>query len=186
MERQIDFQQRAQLMKYDLPDQEILQRYRKLYGVGNEVGFKHVMAHEALERSLTEKLLASIPENRWETFSNAYTELYARLPWLNRPIAPAPAIAPGVARWTHLIGETSRIFEIGSGGAALIKFLAKQGHRCVATEITKERGSKHLPEAEGWSGTRLTASTWRISSPVTITTLLFPRRYWSTCTLMIC
>lgn len=136
-------------MKYDLPDQEILQRYRGLYGVGDEVTFEHVKAHESLERSLTEKLLASMPEHRWEAFSNAYTELYERLPWLNRPVAPSAGIAAGISRWAHLIRIRSKIFEIGSGRAALIKFLAAQGHHCVATEITKERGSKHLPDAEG-------------------------------------
>lgn len=132
-----------------ISDQEILQRYRKLYGVGDEVSLEHVKSHELLERALTESLLRTTPENRWEMFSNAYTELYQGLPWLNKPIDLSPRAQANIARWGYLIREQSRIFEIGSGQAALIKYLASQGHQCVATEITSERGAKHAPEADG-------------------------------------
>jgi SAM-dependent methyltransferase len=45
--------------------------------------------------------------------------------------------------------EPADVFEVGSGRAALLRELVRRGHRCVATEITQERGSKHLAESDG-------------------------------------
>ena len=54
--------------------------------------------------------------------------------------------------WQHAIGKTTRrIYEIGSGKGALIYQLARTGYLCRGTEITRERGSKHVREHENLS-----------------------------------
>ena len=132
-----------------LTDQEILQRYRTNYGLGEEIGLEHVRQHEALERKLTASLLESSPEQRWDVFSKAYTELYQSLPWLNVSVAEPDAPPVYLSCWARLLPKAAKVFEIGSGKAVLLRYLSSLGHRCVATEITKERGSKHLPVADG-------------------------------------
>ena len=47
--------------------------------------------------------------------------------------------------WVKLIGDPpKRVYEIGSGKGELISSLAKEGYNCKATEITMERGEKHV------------------------------------------
>jgi SAM-dependent methyltransferase len=47
----------------------------------------------------------------------------------------------------NIIGTTPKhIYEIGSGKGELISYLASLGHICRATEVSKERGEKHVPE----------------------------------------
>lgn len=125
---------------------DIVSRYRRNYGLSDEIGIEHVEAHRELEARLTHELLASTPKTRWEVFSDAYTELYQGLPWLNASQELSP---PRLTTWLKLLPERSDIFEVGSGSAALLRELVLRGHRCVATEITPERGSKHLAESNG-------------------------------------
>jgi SAM-dependent methyltransferase len=126
---------------------DVVSRYRRNYGLGDEIGIEQVQAHEQLEARLTRELLASTPEMRWEVFSAAYTELYESLPWLNASDDSRPAW--WTAAWLKLIPAQSDVIEIGSGRAALLRDLVRSGHRCVATEISPERGSKHLAESDG-------------------------------------
>lgn len=125
---------------------DVVQRYRQNYGLGDEIGIEHVEAHRELEGRLTRELLESTPESRWQVFSNAYTELYQSLPWLNETEESGPA---QLQAWLKLLPEPCDVFEVGSGRAALLRELVRHGHKCVATEITRERGSKHLAETDG-------------------------------------
>lgn len=126
---------------------DVVSRYRRNYGLSDEIGIEQVQAHEQLEARLTRELLASTPAMRWEVFSAAYTELYESLPWLNTSDDSRPAW--WTAAWLKLIPARSDVIEIGSGRAALLRDLVRSGHRCVATEISPERGSKHLAESDG-------------------------------------
>lgn len=126
---------------------DVVSRYRRTYGLGDEIGIEHVEVHRELEERLTRELLASTPESRWQVFSAAYTELYESVPWLNTSDdSKSPHLT---AAWLKLVSEQSDVFEVGSGRAGLLRELVRRGHRCVATEITQERGSKHLAESEG-------------------------------------
>jgi SAM-dependent methyltransferase len=89
-------------------------------------------------------------------FSECYTELYTKLPWLNAPEIAAHDYSP----WSRLINQKSRIFEIGSGKAPLLKYLTSLGHECVATEITQERGAKHAADTAGL--------TWHLTDGVNL------------------
>jgi SAM-dependent methyltransferase len=125
---------------------DVVSRYRRNYALGDEIGIEHVEVHRELEGRLTRELLASTPESRWQVFSAAYTELYQSLPWLNASEESSPE---RLTAWLKLLSEPSDVFEVGSGGAALLRELVRHGHRCVATEITPERGSKHLSQSDG-------------------------------------
>lgn len=136
-------------------DERTVSRYRLNYGLGSDIDANHVVQHLELEYRLTRRLLESSPETRWKTFYECYTTLYKELPWLNLPRKDS-IIKPEFIAWSSLIGpESKRIFEIGSGQAKLIRYLLSIGHSCVATEITPERGSKHLNQQDGliWHNT---------------------------------
>ena len=90
--------------------------------------------------ALARRLLASDKSTRWSVFQECYTELYSTLSWLNKSESvPASSLRP----WLKLIPKRAKVFEIGSGKAQLLKYLASQEYDCVATEITRERGEKH-------------------------------------------
>ena len=133
--------------------QELINRYRWNYGIPTDAPLTEemILAHWKLEQHLTRELLESTPENRWETFERCYSTLYGELEWLNR-LTDQAATTPPAQRyqsWSDLIGKPPKdIYEIGSGKAAMIGFLAGLGHRCTATEITRERGAKHAVEHE--------------------------------------
>jgi SAM-dependent methyltransferase len=135
-------------------DLEIVSRYRKLYGLSDSVGLEHVERHRKLEAELASKLLCSTPENRLQVFADCYTTLYKELPWLNEGIGHRPPNAKDRA-WQLLLKKPSMIYEVGSGKGHLISHLARLGHHCVATEITVERGAKHVRNIDGveWRGT---------------------------------
>lgn len=124
---------------------DVVSRYRQNYRLGDEIGIAHVEAHRELEGRLARELLASTPESRWQVFSTAYTELYQSLPWLNMS---QELSSRWLMAWLKLLPEPSDVFEVGSGSAALLRELVRRGHRCVATEITQERGSKHLADSD--------------------------------------
>jgi SAM-dependent methyltransferase len=126
---------------------DVVSRYRQTYGLGDEIGLEQVQVHRELELRLTRELLASTPESRWQVFSSAYTELYQSLPWLNT--SEDSKSAQLTAAWLKLVPDHSDVFEVGSGRAAILRELVQRGHNCVATEITQERGSKHLAASDG-------------------------------------
>ncbi len=136
-------------------DNEVVERYRKNYRLGPHITSEEVRQHWVLERLLTDKLLQSGREERWRVFSDCYTELYEKCPWLNTTEERADILHAKFAKWKHLVRPGDKIFEVGSGRAALLKYLTSLGCKCVATEITPERGAKHLPQADGltWRNT---------------------------------
>jgi 2-polyprenyl-3-methyl-5-hydroxy-6-metoxy-1,4-benzoquinol methylase len=130
---------------------ELIERYKANYSIPAEVSVTEqmILAHWELEKQLTQDLLSSTPQNRWETFDRSYTRLYSDLEWLNRFVDESPlalaAYHKEQEKWRAAIGEPPlKIYEIGSGKGRLITYLAEQGFMCKATEITCERGAKHL------------------------------------------
>jgi SAM-dependent methyltransferase len=130
--------------------QELIARYKANYSIPVEapVTEEMILAHWELEKQLTHDLLSSTPQNRWETFDRSYTRLYSDLEWLNRFANESrpPAVASHEnKKWCAAIGAPPlAIYEIGSGKGELITYLAKQGFFCKATEVTRERGEKHV------------------------------------------
>jgi 2-polyprenyl-3-methyl-5-hydroxy-6-metoxy-1,4-benzoquinol methylase len=130
-------------------DQLIL-RYRSNYTIPSEVEITEemILNHWELEKQLTRKLLTSTPETRWETFEQGYSQLYRELDWLNRLSRPEPVDTRQYAIWLAAIGKApQKIYEIGSGEGKLITYLAQCGFDCKGTEITRERGAKHVSES---------------------------------------
>jgi SAM-dependent methyltransferase len=130
-----------------LVEDDTLARYRSIYRLGPSITKAQVCHHLKLERRLTRELLSSTPARRWEVFERAYSQLYSELSWLNAN-DDTPPDERMLRRWSNLIRRRSRIFEVGSGKAALLKHLSKLGHQCVATEITRERGVRHAEGAD--------------------------------------
>lgn len=128
-----------------IADEPAVSAYRLTYGLGEDITQDHVQKHLDLEGALTEELLGSEPEQRWEVFERAYTRLYAELPWLNEGVFTPPDFAP----WLKILKPNSKVFEVGSGRAMLLRFLVRHGYDCTATEITRERGEKHIADVDG-------------------------------------
>jgi SAM-dependent methyltransferase len=141
-----------------LTQQEIVSRYRENYGLSATIDESHVERHRKLESELTSKLLNSTSGTRWQVFSECYTDLYRNLPWLNDYNTGKPPKKLGA--WRALLKKPSTIFEVGSGKGDLLRHLAKLGHRCVATEITPERGERHVEDVEGLQ--------WRLTDGVNL------------------
>ena len=134
-------------MEERIRGRELVDRYKAWYRIPEECVVTEEMAlrHWELERRLTEELLASTPENRWEVFERCYNTLFTELEWLNEIVdaGAAERIAEFFPDWLLLIGRPpKKVYEVGSGKARLILFLAEQGFECRATEITRERGEK--------------------------------------------
>lgn len=125
--------------------QELITRYKRNYAIPDEapVTEEMILGHWELEKRLTRELMASRPEERWEVFDRCYSELYGTLDWLSR-LTQTDDEAGSTWRnqvWASLIGRPpQRIYEVGSGKARLITWLAGQGYTCRATEVTRERG----------------------------------------------
>ncbi len=129
-------------------DTAVLERYRSTYYFSPEATLEPelVLDHWVLEKQLTQRILASDPEDRWKVTEDCYTELYERLSW-HRELPRSPKKARDFSDWFAIVGdEPLDVYEIGSGEGELIKGLADRGHRCRATEITTERGSRHDPD----------------------------------------
>jgi 2-polyprenyl-3-methyl-5-hydroxy-6-metoxy-1,4-benzoquinol methylase len=148
-------------------EQDVVMRYRKTYGLSDAIDAGHVEQHLELETALTKKLWESTPENRWQVFDDCYTTLYKGLPWLNSQGAEGRWRNDGP--WPRLLKKRSTVFEIGSGAGELIRRLASLGHRCVATEITIERGEKHVKDINGLE--------WRSTDGVHLTRFEKPGTY---------
>jgi len=129
--------------------QELIDRYKNNYQIPHDVNISEemILKHWELEKRLTIQLLDSTPEKRWETFECAYTTLYSELDWLNKLTGPDPTLPPSkeFSTWPFVIGKLpKKIYEIGSGKGELISYLANYGYQCKGTEITRERGEKHI------------------------------------------
>ncbi len=146
---------RIALALIDGSPEEALARYKANYGFDEQDGVTVEMLrkHWVLERTLTEMLLASSAENRAAAFDDAYTRLYRECAWLNRARTAEEDVSD-LSHFPKLLAGARRIYEIGSGKGRLIRFLARQGFECVATEITAERGGKFSRGDDGvrWHG----------------------------------
>jgi SAM-dependent methyltransferase len=142
----------------ELTEQEIVSRYRSNYGLSDAVDKGQVEQHRELEAALTSRLLNSTPETRWREFDECYSILYNNLPWLNETSDGGPP--RNVAAWQTLLKKPSTLFEVGSGKGDLLRYLSKLGYSCVATEITSERGAKHVADVPGLE--------WRITDGVNL------------------
>jgi 2-polyprenyl-3-methyl-5-hydroxy-6-metoxy-1,4-benzoquinol methylase len=144
--------------------QQLIERYKENYGIAQQaiITEEMILQHWELEKQLTQELLQSHPESRWETFEKCYTILYEKLEWLNRLIDSGTEVEnPNTkyAEWIKLIGSApQKIYEVGSGRGELITYLAKQGYECRATEVTRERGEKWV--------TSISNLSWAISDGV--------------------
>lgn len=127
---------------------DLVTRYKANYSIPAEAEITEqmILAHWNLERRLTQELLASSAENRWEVFDQCYTRLYAELEWLNRLVGLSDTtVSERHETWVTEIGSPpQRIYEVGSGTGTLIAYLAECGFESRGTEITRERGEKHL------------------------------------------
>jgi SAM-dependent methyltransferase len=158
----------------DVSGPELVRRYRDNYGIPDDAPVTEEMAlrHWTLERRLTNELLASTAERRWEVFERCYTTLYAELEWLNEfsGAARGESADEGADDWIRLIGPPPRrVYEIGSGKGRLVDALARRGYECTATEITRERGKK-------WT-TEQTSVRWRVSDGVHLNRFERPESY---------
>jgi SAM-dependent methyltransferase len=154
--------------------QELITRYKQTYAIPAEAPVTEAMIlnHWELEKRLTLQLKASRPEDRWEVFDRCYSELYGTLDWLNH-LTQTDDGAQSVHRnrvWRTLIGEPpQKIYEVGSGKARLITWLATQGFVCRATEVTRERGQAHAVENPNL--------TWGISDGIHLDQFETPSSY---------
>ena len=152
--------------------QHLVERYRKKFGLSpsHPLDEGMVMAHWDLERRLAGELLASHPENRWDVFERCYTTLYRECPWLNEGVDTADYDDDlDFGHFLKLLDGVRDVYEIGSGKARLLGYLARHGFRCVATEITRERGERYVdPEA---------AVQWRSTDGVNLTRFEAPASF---------
>jgi SAM-dependent methyltransferase len=130
---------------YPVIDRQVVNRYRRNYGLGDEIGVDHIKSHWELEIALTDRLLKSAKSERPKVFRECYTELYTKLPWLNK----TESFPQNYSHWARLIKKRAKIFEIGSGKAELLKYPVSLGHDCVGTELTDARGAKHAVHDAG-------------------------------------
>ena len=154
--------------------QELINRYKKNYNipVNANITEEMILAHWELEKRLTKELLESTPENRWEVFERCYSMLYSELWWLNKFIGAGSTLPPSqrYKSWVELIRQPpKKIYEIGSGKGEMMTYLASCGFECRATEITRERGQKHVSEHPNLS--------WAISDGVHLKRFEVPNSY---------
>lgn len=143
---------------------QLVERYKRKFGLSpkHPLNEQMVLGHWDLERRLASELLASTPENRWDVFERCYTTLYSECPWLNDGVDTSDYDdAVDFSHFLTLLDGARDVYEIGSGKARLLSFLARHGFRCVATEITRERGQRYVdPQA---------AVQWRNTDGINLT-----------------
>jgi SAM-dependent methyltransferase len=154
---------------------ELIARYKSNYFIPAEAEITEemILTHWELEKQLRKELLESTPENRWEVFERCYTRLYREIEWMNRLVGQSDTTLPAerYKTWVETIGSPpQKIYEIGSGTASMIVYLAECGFECKATEITRERGEKHVT----FSHPRL---SWGISDGVHLDLFEPPETY---------
>jgi SAM-dependent methyltransferase len=130
---------------------ELVSRYKANYSIPVDapVTEEMILTHWELEQDLTRQLLESTAETRWDTFEHCYTRLYEELDWLNEFSGEDRVSAPDekYAKWLRAIGQPPKsIYEVGSGKAEMISYFASKGFTCRATEVTRERGEKHVTQ----------------------------------------
>ncbi|WP_448192536.1 class I SAM-dependent methyltransferase [Azospirillum sp. sgz301742] len=142
----------------------LVERYKKKFGLSpmHPLNEQMVLGHWDLERRLAGELLASSPENRWDVFERCYTTLYSQCPWLNDAVDTSDYDDEvDFSHFLTLLDGVTDIYEIGSGKARLLSYLARHGFRCVATEITRERGQRYVDPGA--------AVQWRTTDGVNLT-----------------
>jgi len=154
--------------------QELVDRYKKNYNIPvcAHVTEEMILAHWELEKRLTKELLESNLDNRWETFERCYSTLYGEFDWLNRLVGTGTTEPPSqrFENWVSLIGKPpKKVYEVGCGKGEMIAYLASLGFECSATEITRERGEKHVSEHPNLS--------WKISDGVHLERFEVPNSY---------
>jgi SAM-dependent methyltransferase len=115
-----------------------------------------VLQHWELERRLTQELLASSADERWEVFERCYSTLYRELDWLNVVSdEDEQTSAELYGDWPAYIGPPPKdLYEVGSGTGALARFLTERGYRVCASEVTRERGLRERdPPNLSWNHT---------------------------------
>jgi len=127
--------------------QELIKRYKANYGipVDSVITEEMILKHWELEKHLRKELLESTPDNRWEVFERCYSKLYGELGWLTQLSHTERNEPPSVVygNWIDVIGPPPmQVYEVGSGKAELIRYLASCGFECKTAEITPERGEK--------------------------------------------
>ncbi len=133
---------------------DLIARYKAVYSIPVEASITEqmILSHWELEKQLTQELLSSTPERRWETFERGYSRLYSELEWLNRLVGESrPIVADDMQHkeWRTAVGAPPQeIYEIDSGKGELITYLARQGFRCKATEVTHELGELLFDDGE--------------------------------------
>jgi SAM-dependent methyltransferase len=143
---------------------ELVSRYKTNYSIPADapVTEEMVLAHWDLEKRLTRRLLESKPETRWQTFDDCYTQLYEQFAWLNELTGADQKSSPDekYGKWLRAIGSAPKsIYEVGSGKAEMISYFASRGYFCRATEVTRERGEKHVKDS-------VPNLTWAVSDGV--------------------
>ncbi|MBP2316477.1 SAM-dependent methyltransferase [Azospirillum soli] len=143
--------------------QELVARYKRKFGLAPSYPLSEsmVLQHWDLERRLARELLDSRREERWSVFERCYTALYSACPWLNDAVDTS--VQDDQLDFGHfltLLKGATDVYEVGSGKARLLGFLARHGYRCVATEVTRERGERWIDER--------TNVTWRCCDGVNL------------------
>lgn len=126
---------------------ELIKRYKVSENLPAEVTVTEsmILHHWNLERELTRQLLESSPETRWQIFEQCYTRFYSELTWLSLHTGKGDPRPPAerFRDWIAMIGHPpKRIYEIGSGSARMLSYLAEIGFDCTATDITSKRQEK--------------------------------------------
>lgn len=133
-----------------LDAQDLIARYKRKFHLapGYPLSEAMVRQHWDLERQLARELLDSRREDRWDVFERAYTTLYKGCPWLNDAEDDAATRNDDLdfSHFLKLLGGPQDVYEVGSGKARLLRYLARHGYRCVATEVTRERGERWIED----------------------------------------
>lgn len=144
--------------------EELVARYKRKFHLAPSFPLSEsmVLQHWDLERQLARELLDSNRENRWDVFERCYTALYSGCPWLNEAEQDAAQRDDDLdfRHFLDLLGGPTEVYEVGSGKARLLTYLARHGYKCVATEVTRERG-------ERWTDEK-TNVTWRCCDGVNL------------------
>lgn len=123
---------------------ELLDRYRRHYGISDDVVLTHdhLRRHLAVEMEVTRELLASSEAERAEVFAHGYARIYRELWWFNATDDQARG-AVDISGWVAMIGPPPRrVLEVGAGQGALARALARAGYDVVANDISAERGGR--------------------------------------------
>ncbi|WP_353931681.1 methyltransferase domain-containing protein [Okeanomitos corallinicola TIOX110] len=132
---------------------ELVNLYKRNYNIPADVEVTEAMIlqHWNLEKKLTKELWESTPENRWEVFEQAYTLLYSEIEWLNKLPGDTRSPSERYQTWVATIGsKPKKIYEIGSGKGEMISYLSQCEFECKGTEVTRERGEKHIKESSSY------------------------------------